>query len=116
MSWPTPNETFRSADNKVHRTEREERQDKAGTVMVKRHHPVAVHRRKRTPAWRIDLVLCIPPLLCLIATTPASAGVNRWTTHGPGAGEVLSLAIDPANHQTVHAGTTGGGQFDLNLG
>ena len=38
--------------------------------------------------------------LCAVAKS-ASAGVNIWTTHGPGA--VSSLALDPAETQTIYA-------------
>lgn len=41
----------------------------------------------------------------------AVAGINRWTTNGPGGGLVASLTIDPVNTNTVYAGTFSGGAF-----
>jgi hypothetical protein len=41
----------------------------------------------------------------------ATAGVNRWTSHGPEGGGVAALAIDPATPTTLYAGTSGGGIF-----
>ncbi len=49
--------------------------------------------------------------LVLVSVSPASAGVGRWTTHGPDGGEIRALAIDPSNPATVYAGTAGGGVF-----
>jgi photosystem II stability/assembly factor-like uncharacterized protein len=42
--------------------------------------------------------------------TPASinAGTNVWTSHGPGGGNVQSVAIDPVISTTVYVGTSGG--------
>src|SRR2546425_2726435 len=34
----------------------------------------------------------------------ASPAPNRWTTHGPGAGTIPALAVDPAHPSTVYAG------------
>jgi photosystem II stability/assembly factor-like uncharacterized protein len=40
-----------------------------------------------------------------------SAGINTWTTNGPTGREIQALAIDPANPDTLYAGTYGGGVF-----
>ena len=37
----------------------------------------------------------------------AQAGINVWTSHGPGGGTVLALAIDPTMPGTLYAGTRG---------
>src|SRR5206468_3479505 len=39
------------------------------------------------------------------------AGINEWTSHGPGGGFITALAVDPQNPNTVYAGTIGGGVF-----
>ena len=41
----------------------------------------------------------------------ARAGVNQWTSTGPSAGDVRSLAIDPVNPNTVYVGTSANGVF-----
>src|SRR5437867_4925246 len=41
----------------------------------------------------------------------AHAGLNVWTSNGPGGGTVLALAIDPATPSSVYAGTNRGGVF-----
>jgi photosystem II stability/assembly factor-like uncharacterized protein len=52
-------------------------------------------------------------LLGLGASDPARAGINLWTTGGPGSGSVfvMALAIDPATPGTLYAGTRSGGVF-----
>jgi photosystem II stability/assembly factor-like uncharacterized protein len=44
---------------------------------------------------------------------PAEAGVNVWTTNGPGGGTIRALAIDPHTPTTLYAGVRGapGGVF-----
>lgn len=42
-------------------------------------------------------------LLVAISTSPALAGINRWTPYGPGAGTVQALAVDPATPGTLYA-------------
>jgi hypothetical protein len=39
--------------------------------------------------------------LALLATIPARAGVNGWTSIGPDGGYIQALAIDPQNPATV---------------
>ena len=55
-----------------------------------------------------SVVLCG---MLLTASTPASADVNLWTTHGPGGGLVNALAIDPTAPETLFAATDGGGVY-----
>jgi photosystem II stability/assembly factor-like uncharacterized protein len=51
-------------------------------------------------------------LLCFAMTTRvATAGVNRWTSNGPGGGLVNGFVIDPVDTATVYAGTASAGVF-----
>ncbi len=52
-------------------------------------------------------------LLALAPCVPAAAGVDKWTSQGPGGGYVYALAIDPATPATLYAGTAfdGGGVY-----
>ena len=61
----------------------------------------------------IKKTLLISFLLVLSASQPGtvSAGVNVWTSNGPGSGHILALAIDPATSTTLYAGTWGSGVF-----
>jgi photosystem II stability/assembly factor-like uncharacterized protein len=36
---------------------------------------------------------------------PAPAGVGRWTTSGPGGGDIRAVAVDPTHPSTVYAGS-----------
>src|SRR5271169_6103205 len=58
---------------------------------------------------------------CLLLLSPAFLGwANpvraQWSSAGPQGGEVLALAIDPVNPQTVYAGTGGGIYKSTNRG
>src|SRR5262245_11909498 len=44
-------------------------------------------------------------LALLLAAMPVRAGVNRWTTQGPYAGNIYALAMDPTAPDTIYAGT-----------
>lgn len=47
----------------------------------------------------------------------ASAGVNRWTTHGPSGADVVAIAVDPSNPAIVYAGVSShGGVFKTTNG
>lgn len=48
------------------------------------------------------LLLCAA---CCVSARPAQAGINVWTSHGPGGGPVRALAIDPTTPSTLYAGT-----------
>jgi hypothetical protein len=41
----------------------------------------------------------------------AHAGINRWTTRGPGNGTILALAVDPTTPPILYAGGPDGGVF-----
>ncbi len=52
--------------------------------------------------------------LCVASAHMAQAGINVWTTHGPGSGSVGALAIDPTTPSTMYAAylaTAGGSVF-----
>ena len=57
------------------------------------------------------LLLSFLALLCPSLAGVARAGVNVWTTHGPGGIDVRALAIDPSNPATLYAGSFGNGVF-----
>jgi hypothetical protein len=42
---------------------------------------------------------------------PAHAGINVWTSHGPGREAVNAVVIDPTTSTTLYVGTAGGGVF-----
>jgi len=44
---------------------------------------------------------------------PVQAGINVWTSNGPGGGYVHALAVDPMTTSTLYAGTDGGGVFAI---
>lgn len=44
-------------------------------------------------------------LLLVTNSHPAQAGINVWTSHGPGGGSAKVLAVDPTSPETVYAGT-----------
>jgi photosystem II stability/assembly factor-like uncharacterized protein len=50
-------------------------------------------------------------LWLLASAEPVRAGVNVWTSHGPGGGNVRALAIDPKAPATLYAATWSGGVF-----
>lgn len=52
-------------------------------------------------------------LLCMSQPHAASAGINIWTSNGPGGGMISALAIDPATPTTVYAGPDGGGVLSI---
>ena len=62
-------------------------------------------------AVRRLLPLCVFFTLAAASSSPASAGVGVWTTHGPDGASVRAVAVDPANPATVYAGTASGGVF-----
>ena len=65
---------------------------------------------KKAAHSRVDRLL--PALIVLGLTASAvSAGVNVWTTNGPGGIDIRALAIDPANPATLYAGSYGNGVF-----
>src|SRR5215510_13901888 len=39
------------------------------------------------------------------------AGINQWTSHGPGGGFISALAIDPINSSTLYVGRSGIGVY-----
>ena len=43
----------------------------------------------------------------------AQAGINVWTSHGPGPVSIHTFAIDPITPTTLYAGTEGAGVFDI---
>ena len=56
--------------------------------------------------WNSLVAIC--GLLLVSTRRPAHAGINTWTSNGPGGGgDVLALAIDPAAPETLYAGTEG---------
>jgi len=60
-------------------------------------------------AWRGLVIICAA---CVIARAhSAQAGLNVWTTNGPGHETILSLAIDPVMPMTLYAGTENDGVF-----
>jgi hypothetical protein len=59
------------------------------------------------PSLRALLFLAIT----LSTTLPALAGPNFWTVHGPEAGSVSAIAIDPKNPAVLYIGSSGGGIF-----
>lgn len=68
----------------------------------------------RMPSWFANRrVRCAATVLCcILAATPAGAGIGRWTPVGPEApGIVMTLAIDPQTPTTLYAGTQESGVF-----
>ena len=48
--------------------------------------------------------------VCILAKAyAAQAGINVWTSHGPGTVSIRALAIDPSTPSTLYAGTAAGG-------
>jgi len=64
---------------------------------------------------RLVVVKRSASLLCaavlVLTAHSARAGVNTWTGHGPSAGHVTFLAIDPQYPNTLYAGTQFGGLY-----
>ncbi len=50
-------------------------------------------------------------MLILRSADTAHAGINVWTSHGPGTVAITALAIDPATPTTLYAGADGFGAF-----
>src|SRR5262245_3676207 len=50
-------------------------------------------------------------LLCLVTPSIAHAGVNVWTSNGPGGGSINALAIDTTSPDTLYASTGGNEVF-----
>jgi hypothetical protein len=48
-------------------------------------------------------------LLTILATAPGNlcAGINVWTSHGPGGGNIGAMAIDPKSPGTLYAAASG---------
>jgi photosystem II stability/assembly factor-like uncharacterized protein len=49
--------------------------------------------------------------LALLCAPNMDAGVNRWTSHGPWAGSVTALAVDPTDPQTAYVASLYAGIF-----
>ena len=64
-----------------------------------------------TISLRVVLVMSLLGLFCMSQPHAASAGINIWTSNGPGGGYIGALAIDPSTPGTLYAGTQGGGMF-----
>src|SRR4029453_18105340 len=59
---------------------------------------------------RVELIVSVSiAVLVLVLRTAALAGVNTWTSQGPGGGVSLGgIAIDPSSPATVYAATESG--------
>jgi photosystem II stability/assembly factor-like uncharacterized protein len=66
-----------------------------------------VDDRSKSRHFRIVVLSCITAALADCAL----AGVNLWTTNGPGSPQVTALAADPATPTTVYLGTFDGRIF-----
>jgi photosystem II stability/assembly factor-like uncharacterized protein len=62
----------------------------------------------RTTMTKLGAIVGIALIMMVSASGAASAGVNRWTSHGPVGGIVYALAIDPTAPSTLYAATYGG--------
>jgi hypothetical protein len=56
---------------------------------------------------RVGLALVMMSLWTVLASSQAQAGINEWTSNGPGAGVISAFAIDPVTPTTLYAGTNG---------
>lgn len=56
-------------------------------------------------------IFCATILLDLFTSGFAHAGNYSWTNLGPEGQDIRALAIDPTSHQTLYAGSLGGGVF-----
>lgn len=56
----------------------------------------------------VAIILFLPTLCLVLASDPASAGLNQWTGNGPGDYQTAALAIDPSTPATLYAGTGSG--------
>jgi Peptidase family C25 len=67
-------------------------------------------RRPRALArWLLAaIILALLPLAGLPPATPASAGINTWTSSGPYFAHAKALAINPQNPATIYLGTADG--------
>jgi hypothetical protein len=60
---------------------------------------------RRTALWATAWLLV---LVVVRQANVASAGINVWTSNGPGSGDITSLVIDPTLPTTVYGGARGG--------
>lgn len=56
------------------------------------------------------VILTIAATAVIVLTSPAEAGLNRWTSHSPFGTTVTSIAAD-ATGQTLYVGTSGSGLY-----
>jgi photosystem II stability/assembly factor-like uncharacterized protein len=77
--------------------------------------------KKQWPCiWYVRLVCTGMLLGSLALVNRTQAGINEWTSEGPGGGELEALAIDPTNPNILYAGaygdiyksTNGGGHWE----
>jgi photosystem II stability/assembly factor-like uncharacterized protein len=66
------------------------------------NRPSASRWRVWCPAGRVALASA---MVVAVSASAAWAGINVWTSHGPGAVPITALAIDPATPSTLYAGT-----------
>lgn len=57
---------------------------------------------------RSGCVLVIGALAVCVARGTASAGVNEWTSGGPGGGDIATIVVDPGSPAIIYAGTLTG--------
>jgi hypothetical protein len=79
------------------------------------HLPSAISHqreaRRRHSETRVAGFLLALGFLALASAHTAQAGINAWTSNGPGGGCVTALAIDPTTPSTLYAGTDPLGLF-----
>lgn len=57
---------------------------------------------------RVGLALVMMSLWTVLASSQAQAGINEWTSNGPGAGVISALVIVPVTPTTLYASTSHG--------
>ncbi len=65
---------------------------------------------------RLSRLGTMSAILCTVGLTagarPAQAGINVWTSHGPGTEHIHALALDPVVQSRLYAGTDDNGAFE----
>jgi photosystem II stability/assembly factor-like uncharacterized protein len=57
---------------------------------------------------RIVVAIVAMVFLGFVPAREAAAGLDRWSTNGPGAGYVSAISVSPSDSSTVYAGVTSG--------
>ena len=75
--------------------------------LMKGHAPMKLRSHCLRPAVARGIaVLCAA--VCVSSAHTLQAGINVWTSHGPGSVGITALALDPAESGRLYAGTSDG--------